>query len=369
MSLADLIKSLADYIDVGKRVVNTVPGLLMAFAFVLLLSSPPDYFKSGFLANNMNAAEGQLAKARQELNDLTQRQAVANGDKTFADDRLAGFKASFCQAGKTSACPVPDAKQAIWRQLQSDAATAAGRLSVLQNQVNVKSDEIKVLQRALDGWVARVQDSADFSKFINSGVAGWLLLGLLGMAIGTVLDPLSKALFLQWLPGLTGDRDPPRLVAYMVRPAKRTAEVEVKELDKPIQYFIGSGVITQPEYDGLVSDYYRWSEISIGMILPVMALTAGWFRQWKLRHTDWPDIRITMTVLAVAALLVTVLFAVGLRRYREFKQQVNTFVRGRMDLQKHQLAAQKTHVDLTNLSQLIHEANLAADRLRDSRKG
>lgn len=362
MTMADLIKSLGDYINVGKRVVNTVPGLLMAFAFVLLLSSPPDYFKSRFLANNVTEAEKRLADARRELNDLTQQQAVANGDQTFTNDRLAEFKAGFCPAGKSPPCPVPEDKRGVWRELQADAAAASGKSSVIQNRVNAKSDEVKTLQKELDGWTTRVHDSADFSKFLNSGVTGWLLFGLLGMAIGTVLDPLNKALFLQWLPGLSGDRNLPPFVANLVRPARGGGKTE--KLDKPIQFFIGSGVITQQEYDGLVSDYYRWSEISVGMILPVLAITAGWFRQWELSHGAWPDITIAVVILVLALLLAVVLFTVGLRRYREFQQQVNTFVHGRMKLQQEQLTAQKQHVDLTNLAQLIYEAKIAADKLR-----
>jgi len=362
--MGDLIKALGDYLDLGKRVVNTVPGLVMAFALVLLLSSPPDYFQSQFLLQKRDGARSELSKARAELGSLTQAKAIAAGGKAYASDQLG--RAKECRSAQPpKGCPdEPVDLQPLFVQ----EAEKIGQVSVLQNQIDAKTAELNSRQTELNSWNTRVWSSEDFQKFMNSGLTGWLLFGLLGMAIGTVLDPLNKALFLQWLPGLAGDKGlsggPGRLPSIVHPPKDKYAP----DVDKPPQYYVGSGVVTQPEYDGLVSDYYRWSEISIGMILPVLVLAVGAIQWWRRGHGDLPPVWLWIAIFGTALTIAVCLFIVGLRRYRDFQLQVNMFVAGRLDQRKQQLEAQKTKVDLTALNQLVFEAKHLIEKIHPRRK-
>ena len=155
-----------------------------------------------------------------------------------------------------------------------------------------------------------------------------LMVGLLGWAIGILLNPVNKGLLelSQWLP--------PR---------------RYKPRRNPALYYIGKNVITQEDYDALLRRYHRFAQITVSLVLPLLAL-AGVLSKWC--KPPWLPLAIALPV----ALLLLVL---GFRRYHVFHQRVRTFICGRLRFLREQRKKEEqkaSTVDLTHLAVLVAKA-------------
>src|SRR5216683_4718791 len=87
MPFTDLIKTLIDYIDLGKRVATTIPGIAIALALVLGFAEPPDFLKR-------NAAfDSQLKEADERAVSATERFQKAQSDSQQAQAQIDALKA------------------------------------------------------------------------------------------------------------------------------------------------------------------------------------------------------------------------------------------------------------------------------------
>ena len=110
----------------------------MAFAFVLLLSSPPDYFQSQFLLKRTTDAQNELSQVRSELQRLAQKKAVADGDKAYASDQLA--QAKVCRSSaQPKTCSDKDLQPFFVQE-----AVNNGQVAVLQSQIEAKTEDLNV---------------------------------------------------------------------------------------------------------------------------------------------------------------------------------------------------------------------------------
>jgi hypothetical protein len=92
----------------------------------------------------------------------------------------------------------------------------------------------------------------------------------------------------------------------------------------PAMYYIGRGIISQQEYDGLVTGYYRWAEATANLIPPilVLGLALSMIDPW-LRHP-----------LILSWVLALILYAAAQNSYGEYKRRVRSFIKGRLDQER-----------------------------------
>lgn len=368
MNFADLIKSLTDYLDLGKRVANTLPGLVMALGLAFFVGAPPDFLLPKLANDQFNVASEKLAKARKQKADLEVLKASYDQEKTNLDSLVQGatsdlnnLRSTLCAKGCVPKPPsVLEAENAITDLHMKQLAPLAGKLVDVESNIAVEQTEIAKLEQDLKTLQQRLSIRGEFTTSITAAFNVILLFGLLGFALGTVADPVNKALFLGVLPKSLWVPAPLKNLATSLKLHGRfiPEKIEAPTVpDQPIQYFIGRGYISQQEYDGLVSQYYRYAEITVGMILPVIVLAAGCCYFYVSRHNlqkdPWVWAAFMMPTLLGSYVL---LYRTGLRRYYEFQRQVVSFVKGKEELYEESLKRQQSTVDLTTLSQLIHSS-------------
>jgi hypothetical protein len=202
----------------------------------------------------------------------------------------------------------------------------------------------------------------DIATLLLSTVQTILYFALIGFVLGMLLDPLNRALFLEFFPDLSTRlaKGHQKLAVAMgaasiaearARRAQNfAAQAMVSDGDSPkangtlrtAQFYIGRGLLTQAEYDARVADYYRHAEISAGMIFPTFALGVALAPNSPL----W-------WVLAVAGPLG--LYRLAVSRLADFQHRLADFIEGRIDQLKSAEAKQRRTVDLTLLVHLLRK--------------
>jgi len=317
LNFSQLIKTLADYLDLGKRIATTIPGMVLASALVLFFFNPNDVVQYRQLAQRTSTLQANQYKA--ELD------AIERGQKDI------------------------------------NAQTTAQSLRDLRTQLNGNQGV----------WS---QLTSSYTGILQQFFYLTLFLGLLGFAIGTVLDPVNKALFVQIIPEIGEQSKSPTikyLTGHSILEDSKNA-IANRHGAKPIgarilqerssrmtaQFYIGRGLITASEYNDLVDKYYLYTQISIGMIIPSLTVAAlGWY----LNH------RLGPILVAVALILSFFLERVGLRRYGEFHGQVFDLIAGReqaRDEQSQQVS--KDHV--VNLARALSRVEHVSIKLDESVK-
>lgn len=330
MNFSLLIKTLVDYIDLGKRIATTIPGMVLAFGFVLLFAQAPDVLRLDRLKQEIDDEIASIEKLRTDYAALEQKKEEAKVKMDLAGEVLAGYD----QQRQTAAAaykqkPAADTRAAL-QAAQRDYETAwTGEKKRLDAEFRATDAALSAQKTRVDASKARIDslemaraDASGFTGGLNSLFNAVILFGLVGFALGVVLDPVNKAVFLNFIPD-TGEKRGSVFRSFTGYDLKRAHESEYTKFE--VQYYIGRGLITQAEYDDLVASYFRLTEISVGMILPVIVLAAGYIRA---RHTDdsWP----TKAAIMLAAIgLGYFLFHVGIKRYGDFQRRVYQLIEGR----------------------------------------
>lgn len=329
MNFSQLIKTLIDYLDLGKRIDTTIPGIVLASVLVLFFLNPRDLLD--YRALVQQAAQLQQNQLRLELS------VVKSGQEGF--------------------------------RLGADQSKTQDELKNLRAQLNQ------------DQWA---QLTSSYTGILQQSFYSILLLGLGGFAIGTVLDPINKALFLQVIPEM-GQRANNKIASYVsghsiLESAKDSCVA--RHRDRPIaamvggqtasrmtaQFYIGRGLISAAEYGDLIDNYYRFTEVSIGMIIPVLTVAAGvWYvsavpgasgnpGEWIANPLVGPG------AMCLAVLIAIVLHRVGLRRYGEFHGQVFDLIAGREQAREDQ-SAQVSKDQVVTLARALTRVEQVAGKL------
>jgi hypothetical protein len=90
----------------------------------------------------------------------------------------------------------------------------------------------------------------------------------------------------------------------------------------PSVYYIGRGIISQQEYDGFVTSYYRWAEGIANLIIPVFILCVA----LHFNGQRWLP-----SPMLAALVFIIVLYFAAQNCYGEFKRRVRDFIKGRLD--------------------------------------
>ena len=94
------------------------------------------------------------------------------------------------------------------------------------------------------------------------------------------------------------------------------------------EYAVGTGLITQDEFNAIKNDYFSQSELSAGLILPLILLAfAGSHSYWSL---GWQRIIVALFV-GVASFL---LYLVAVERRFQYRFELKILILGRWDKAK-----------------------------------
>lgn len=420
MNFSQLLQNLGSYLDFSKRMATTVPGLLVALALALLTTSLPDWALRPFACGAINKLQREAQEREVQLEEYDSKAKLGDSlvrlneylrireselrRRYFTALNDIALCASGCDPSKVQSAQ--NAQKALQDFLASDEGRALqGYLDTLAKKANSQNapeddrnayadvQRIEELDHELGGSKLAARCSPAQSANWRQIVEDLLLLGVLGFALGVLLDPVNKALFLQFFPSLAlgGDAVPPeaepepstsrpdratssppeisavkRLSQYRSRMVRATASAFVSRRlhdwhsdrrskilkEHTAQYYIGRGLITNGEYQALIDAYYRFSELTTGLVLPSFLIGLAVFQYERgtgstLLGWIW---------LAVGVLAGVGFARVGVRRHVEFHQAVVELIEGRLERLADQKKEDHPAVDLTQLQLLTHEA-------------
>jgi hypothetical protein len=338
MNFSQLIKTLVDYLDLGKRIATTIPGMVLAIGFILLFAQAPDFLQQGKLENSQALTKSAIDEKRKSLVSAQVEDAAVQSSLQEIKDVSDAYGASLkrdldsyrTNTQETQLAKVRGDQAYLRNQLRPDyQGLQARHLQLVQNQDEIQK-QIASLDKERADRESQITANKEFNALLNKAFTSLLLFGLFGFAIGTVLDPINKALFLQLVPEL-GDRLSPNTDRGLIKAItghtllKSARDRKKAHHGRTAQFYIGRGLLSQAEYDGLVSDYYRFSQISIGMILPVLILAFGIDHTIAAKAGHFAK----AGILAIGFVFGYVLYRVGIRRYGEFQQNVFDLIDGR----------------------------------------
>jgi hypothetical protein len=379
-----LIQNAMAFIDVRKQLVTTVPGLFLAVALVVLTGTAPAWVARPFACAGVTPLKRQAAADAETLRVWDSKRSAA--DRTNEDlIRLRAEEATLRRQLQRAVVTVQncDAKTCPQALSELSAASEAVKKFVLDS----KSYRVTtpITSSAADNSAAEA-DRAQLDLFeahrklawlevdptCSATPAGWdviaadvLMFGLLGFLLGLMRDPLNKALFLQMLPD-AADAEPSRdAKLHRVRRALAAAFVpsrQIRREDDPLterraQFYIGRGLITEAEYHALVDNYYRFAELTIGLVIPMLVTAVALFQyQWVRGRQWWALSAVAVVVFATA------LARIGVRRHAEFREATTDFIAGRLEKLKDEERKRSKTVNLLQLTRLVARAEALRER-------
>jgi len=246
---------------------------------------------------------------------------------------------------RTKLCGSPRPNCAAQAELEAKKAGLAKDIEAAQAQLD------RFLARRADLEKKTVDTLEDLLGSILSHLVG---LALVGYVLGTMLSPINRAL-LQSNPTTWGEvlrlklrLRSPKLMKQQdgtgKKARKRLNKIRHKKPEltlvdkKNAKFWVGKGVISNEEYNGFVTDYYRWAEVSINMIIPTIVLGVS-VSYWLL--TNWchsnpkpfPGVLLIGILLTVSLAEIFVnrhLFWVARERHEDYKRQLHDFITGRL---------------------------------------
>lgn len=390
-TFAQLLQNLGSYLDLGKRMATTLPGLVMALALVLLTATLPQWAYRPFACGDVRSLNSMYATKSIELMGMLPE------DKDFSRDerRLAKAKESALRrdyfrqlsGADGNAAMADKAKTALgelqkfWKEDSLGIKWAAERAkfsrapepkTAEQKAAEQIDRELYDIDRALgENRLAELCNDVKAPEWTELAMQ-LLTFGLLGFALGVLLDPVNKAIFLQLLPE-AGERAPAQhrqednksllkpltspigklsaavgtgavnLIASAGKATRHKAD-DLLASHSP-QFYVGRGMITDSEYQLLVDRYYRFSELTIGLVLPVILIgvTAYFYNSTagkSLKGWCW---------LAASIAAGLFLARVGLRRYAEFRFEVAQLITGRLQQFDDRREIEKLSLQLTGM--------------------
>jgi hypothetical protein len=382
MAFAQLIKNATAFIDIRKQLVTTVPGLLMALAVVVLTATAPSWVARPFTCAAMTPLAREAAEHAETLRAWDTTRSVPN--LTNEDlIRLRAEEAAYRRQLQRAAVAAQACDPKTCSQALAELKTAADAVKTFTAQAGnyrprpaaapTETDPAAQGDRAQNALFEAHRKLAwlEADPTCSAPPVGWdsiaadvLMFGLIGFLLGLMLDPINKALFLQALPeaaGATGTGMGVRMRKFFAAPfvSRAPAGQQPSPLSEHrVQFYIGRGVITEAEYQALIDKYYRFAELTIGLVLPLLITAVALMRHLWLRGRP---------VGAVAAggliLLAIALARLGVRRHKEFRQATDDLIAGRLKKLQDEQKARAKSVSLVALQQLVARAEKSMGRL------
>ena len=337
MNFNQLIKTLVDYLNLGKQIANTIPGMVLAGGLVILFSNPPDFFRPNGLQTERQKQDNTLGLLRTEGAKLERDKTAAEYTLSDINAVVAGYQSTYDNAAKSfknnpDATRLKNLRAAQTKlrdpELRRQQLAAKQVLDELQLQLN--ANKLNAVQREADlkKLDSRIEDSAGFTTGVSNLFNSVILFGLVGFALGTVLDPVNKAIFLRALPELgKRGRVGKAIFGHLTRLKEKPELADLSVSANDVQFYIGKGLITAAEYDALQASEYRLSEMSLGMIIPTLML--GFACISSRMTTASTEFKVAVAVGTIATGIT--LYYSGLHRYGRFQLHVYSLIEGRED--------------------------------------
>jgi len=122
------------------------------------------------------------------------------------------------------------------------------------------------------------------------------------------------------------------------------------------EYAVGTGLITQDEFSAIKNEYFAQSELSAGLIVPLILLAfAGSHSHWSL---GWQRIVVALIVGVVSFLL----YLVAVERRFQYRFELKILILGRWDKAKAAAKPDTPKPDITQTKQTVQEQlNVSVD--------
>jgi hypothetical protein len=367
---AQLLQNLGSYLDFSKRLATTVPGLVMALALVLMTASAPEWAQQPFACSSVQSLVSEWNEAERKL-----EKPGAEGylDRLMRAKESALRRAYYGAVNGAEALPArAEEANAAFQALQ---AFYDGEGKVLVEQRKSLKGEAKAAEESLADVDRKLSESRYGSlcgrHFEWSAIGSDLLMfGVLGFILGVVFDPVNKAIFLQKLPELVASKEIPKpdgkrgqerkaqKIAALARvfvPKEHAENRNPGRLrEHSPQFYIGKGVIAAGEYQDLIDRFYRFCEVTTGLVMPIALIGVALAQHYRSQDR-WAQAIATLVLSFCASMLLA---RIGVRRYAEFRAAVAELIDGRIDqLDEAKQKSAESKVDILQLQMLVHQAD------------
>lgn len=375
MPFAQLVQNASAFIDIRKQVVTTVPGLLLAVALVFQTGTAPSWVARPFVCASYTPLKREAAALTETLRVYDSARAVpgrTNEDLIRLRAEEVTYRRQLQRAviavqgcdGKSCTQSLADLKAASDAvksfvesagdyRTEADTATRGAGIDARKTQ-----NDLFEAHRTL-AWLESDPTCSAAPTGWDSIAADVLMFGLLGFLLGLMLDPVNKAIFLQAIPEAAGSTGVfGKFIASRLVPHSPSESNTATALSKRrVQFYIGRGVITEAEYQALIDKYYRFAELTIGLVIPMLLTAFVLFRYEWLRGRPAPAFASLALVFMALALP-----RIGIRRHGEFRKATSDLVEGRLEKLQADEEARARTVNLLQLQQLVARAGDLMER-------
>ncbi len=320
MSLVGLIKDVLGYVNLKKTVGTVIPGVVMAMTLAYGVSlhsdgGPPPFPVLYYSSILSGTPQSWYDRDVSRLEALTLQLGNSRARKAELDAALARYDRQVAVRDGIVSQLVAE----YGNDLASGASRVASISSEIQSRLNQiplspsDGDRVNLLRRQvvaasvdrLSREVAR-QDSIILQRSAVTGMgasasslaSGVVVLTLLGLVLGSILQPLGRA---------------------MLEPQMAFRKTGL-QLEHPPAFYIGMGVITRDEHEKIVDGYYRYAEIMASLVLP-LSLFAILAYIDPVAGAGWS---ISAGLLAILAV-----FIAG-QRYAQYRRRLSAHIVGKL---------------------------------------
>ena len=183
----------------------------------------------------------------------------------------------------------------------------------------------------LGGWeYLWLRKAANPEEMAEIALKGYMRLEEVRMGTALVLEPDSRDLVLEGLRNDVakhgGTKSGSDNGITQIRRLRTLMEGTLTPVKHPVTYYVGRGIISQQDYDGFVTRYYRWAEAAANLIVPVLALG------YALHTIGTPDSNwFQAHPIYSASLLALTLYIAAQLLYGDYKRRLRDFVEGKLD--------------------------------------
>ncbi len=376
MQFTTLLKQLTGFLDLGKVLAQGIPGIIFAMGILLWISPKPDYLRAPELRAQVDTLESRRDTIQTQIARLSADSARHHALVDAAGRLIESVTATL---GQLRGLLSPALSGFVEADLQSRIRALEARLDTISTgrlnpaldssatataNLTVARQRLDETETDLDSMRQRLRDTERFGPSAALIIDSLGLVLLVGFFAGIILDPISKQIFLQWI--LVWRERKQTFELEWLRRWTAELEDEVKEREgraiardllmgrQHASYWIGKRLISQDEHDYHVGQYYRYSEVAIGLILPTIVLGGAIASRIE---SDLPRFLIWLAVFLPVLLLCVFFYRVGVKRYYEFRARLAKFISGRYVawLEEKEQASSEVQV-LKKLQQ--HEARL-----------
>ena len=343
MNFANWLSKVTDFLNFGKLLVDGAPGFIMAVALLFAVNHITEIPLLG--------SNEQIAKIDKELKSVDADHVKNAKQKEKKASKLSSVQKTTSSLNEklTAAQKTRSESERLWQKTVEDAiATLKGKIAKSQaeeKELGAAVEKADSTLQALNNTKAkltgkraellpyRIDTPEKLLNFILSYLVG---LTFVGTILGALTAPVNRLLLLRDL-----------LSRRPLRTLKSPA-VAWPSGDPPMPptYYIGLNVITKDDWDGIVTSYYRWTELALNLVFPIFLSGVVYCFVGEDESTFlgvdkkfWPWISLA------AAFLV---WRIGAASYGTYRNQVEKYIKGRL----HKIEADKKAAASQMLGQL-----------------